>query len=273
VHEAERLNVMATFSFEVSESLEFYGDVLYSESEITRPSRSVMNHVGGQALQLPAGASATYGGNMFSLGGWLPASQIPGSGGMCPIQGFQHLNACPKDFLGLPTPTIDNAPNSAAHGGWGDLVALDFIVGEYQLDDQNSNESTTEEILLGAKGDFEWFGGKSAFYDVSYGYSSNESDEYQLTIIKDNMELALNGLGGPNCTPNGIDDMNLTLANPYWGGFDYFLSGVDPEYMFNNTTNISQALTSTNQGQGGVVGSLTPTCLVIPTPKWVTVTS
>ena len=258
VNETERTNVMATFSFEVSEALELYGDVLYSNSEITRPSRGAMNHVGGQALQLPSGSSAFSGlfgaQSVHALSGWIPNGNLPELGGTCPIPGFGELKACPRDLLAAfvnpayATQTFDNAPNNAANGGWGDLVPLDFIVGEYELDDQNSNESTTEKILLGAKGDFEWFGGKSAFYDVSYGYSSNESEEYQLTIIKDNMELALNGLGGPDCTPNGISDMNLTVGNPYFGPLNYFLSGVDPEYIFNNTPNVSQALTSTNQG-------------------------
>ena len=258
VNEAERANVMATFSFAVNDGLEFYGDVLYSESEVIRPSSSTMNHIGGQALQLPSGSSsfsALFGAqSVHALAGWIPNEQLPELGGTCPIPGFGDLNACPRDLLAAfvspayATPSFDNAPNNASHGGWGDITALDFIVGEYALDDSNTNESKTNKILLGVKGEFEWFGNKEAFYDVSYGYSSNESESYQLTIIKDNMELALNGLGGPDCTPNGISDMNLTLANPYYAPLSYFLSGVDPEYMFNNTPNISQALTSTNQG-------------------------
>lgn len=65
------------------------------------------------------------------------------------------------------------------------------------------------------------------------------------------MELAANGLGGPNCTPNGIPNFNLD-SETYWQflGPSVFLV-VAPSYPWNLRESMSQALTSSNQGQGG----------------------
>ena len=46
-------------------------------------------------------------------------------------------------------------------------------------------------------------------YDVTYSLSQSSIEQEYETLIRDRTELALYGLGGENCTPNGSTDVNF----------------------------------------------------------------
>jgi outer membrane receptor protein involved in Fe transport len=72
--------------------------------------------------------------------------------------------------------------------------------------------------------------------------------------------MAANGLGGPNCTPNGVGDFDWQGQPGPFGGaiptaWDYYGDGYTqtffPGYVLTTRESLSYALTSNNQGQGG----------------------
>jgi outer membrane receptor protein involved in Fe transport len=221
VPETERLNSMVHFSHEFSEKAQFYAEALYSQTDLALPTADVQSPVGTQFLQLPVG--------------------VPGVG----------LGALNPTGV-LPNPL--NAPIRVANGGFGNLNLMDFAVGTYGDPTSVTNDSETQRFVVGLKGDLPMLG-RAVGYDVSFGYSRNESVRREDSLNKDRLELALNGLGGPNCVPNGVANLPLlespALA-PIFRQFGLVLAApFDPEYPLNNRGNISLALSSTNQGQGG----------------------
>ncbi|NKB33207.1 MAG: TonB-dependent receptor [Pseudomonadales bacterium] len=80
--------------------------------------------------------------------------------------------------------------------------------------------------------------------------SQSSIEQQYETIIRDRTELALYGLGGPNCTPNGTPNLNF-LAVPGFGALSGLFDIVFPNYILNTREGWSQALTSTNHGQDG----------------------
>ena len=228
IPDTDRLNSMLHFSHEFSDSAEVYAEVLYSQTDVDLRSVDVTSPVGTQFLQLPVGV---------------------------PLVGLGTLN--PDGSMRAPAqqPRPANAPILTANGGFGNLNHMDFSVGTYGEATTTSNDSETQRYVLGLKGDLP-FAGREVGYDVSFGYSRNESIRRELALNKDRLELALNGLGGPDCVPNGVRNLPLTedpRLSPVFGGPFSLLLGapLDPEYSNNSRGNISLALTSTNQGQGG----------------------
>ncbi|MCH2321933.1 MAG: TonB-dependent receptor, partial [SAR202 cluster bacterium] len=79
------------------------------------------------------------------------------------------------------------------------------------------------------------------------------------TFHRTRTELAAGGLGGPNCTPNGVSDFDWQGQPGPWGGalptvWDYYGNGYTqtffPNYVLTTRETISLDLTSNNQGQG-----------------------
>ena len=230
VPETERLNSMVHFSQDIGESAQFYAEVLYSKTDVTLPTADVTSPVGTQFLQLPVGAPL--GVPNFALGAINPDGTLRAPGAR-------------------PNPT--NAPILIANGGFGNLNHQDFAVGTYGDPTEVTNDSETQRYVIGLKGDLP-FGNRNVGYDVSVGYSRNESVRREDSLNKDRLELALNGLGGPDCVPNGVRDLQLLespLLRPMFAPFALLLGApLDPEYANNSRGNISLALSSTNQGQG-----------------------
>jgi iron complex outermembrane receptor protein len=115
-------------------------------------------------------------------------------------------------------------------------------------------------VQTGVRGEFYAVNNRRFNYDVSYAWSGTSFElEYQ-TFQRDRAELAANGLGGPNCTPNGVKDFNFVAArghiSPALPTFWDFLSGTFtqtffPGFVHTTRESLSLALTSNNHGQGG----------------------
>ncbi len=124
--------------------------------------------------------------------------------------------------------------------------------------DTSENNSKTFGGHVGFRGAFDAFD-REVTFDVSIGYSKNETFREELTVNRTALELAQNGLGGPNCVPNGVDDYDLNAdAGDFFGGgvfggpIAFTFTNPSPGYVLNMRKNISLALTSTNQGVGNV---------------------
>lgn len=223
-----RSSVVVSFDHSFSEQLNFYSMFQVSDQSTNRSDDGTVNVVGIGPYHLPP-----YGSTNHPLGS---AAQL---GAFAAV-------------AGNTIPTITNAPIDAANGGPGVPSFVEYI-SEVPRPGDRSYETTDlrhEAFQGGFEGDFE-FMDRQMRYDVSYSWS--RSDVYRLdrSFQRDRMELAANGLGGPNCTPNGISNFNLD-SQRYWQllGSTVFLV-VAPSYPWMMRESISQALTSSNQGQGG----------------------
>ena len=223
-----RSSVVLSFDHSFSEQFNFYSMLQVSDQSTNRSDDGTVNVVGIGPYHLPP-----YGSTNHPLGS---AAQL---GAFAEVAGNQ-------------IPTITNAPIDIANGGPGVPAFVEYI-SEVPRPGDRSYETTDlrhESFQGGFEGDFE-FMDRQMRYDLSYAWS--RSDVYRLdrSFQRDRMELAANGLGGPNCTPNGISNFNLD-SQTYWQllGSTVFLV-VAPSYPWVMRESISQALTSSNQGQGG----------------------
>lgn len=219
----ERFSAAAALNHDFSDSLKFYSFFQYSQNEIQREDLGNSNSL-GPAVMLPEGNA------VFGLGSRA-------GGGL---------------FL-APTPSIPNAPVRAANGGIGTLAFVGYNTHiPFPGGNESINETHTQGAQLGLKGDFSLFDRKFD-WDVSYAYSKTDLSRTERTIDRYKAELAINGLGGPNCVPNGTTTYNLNgdiaYGNPALN-FPLFRE-YQPGYPQNLRETISLALTSTNQGQGG----------------------
>jgi outer membrane receptor protein involved in Fe transport len=165
--------------------------------------------------------------------------------------------------IGLERPgeaDIPNSPMSAANGGPN--------VGMYQgvrdglprqLAENNVTWTNSSSVQLGMRGDFN-LNDRSYNYDVSYSFSQSSLEASYLTFNRERAEMAANGLGGPNCTPNGVPDFDFAGQPGPFGGavpqaWDFYAPGLVqtffPGFVFTTRESLSYALTSNNQGQGG----------------------
>ena len=223
-----KASVMLSFDHAFSEQFNFYSLFHVSDQDTNRSDDGTVNVVGIGPYHLPP-----YGTTNHPLGS---AAQLGAFAAMA----------------GNTIPTITNAPVDMANGGPGVPSFIEYV-SELPRPGDMSYETTDlrhESLQAGFEGDFE-FMDRQMRYDVSYAWS--RSDVYRLdrTFQRDRMELAANGLGGPNCTPNGIPNFNLD-SQRYWQllGSTVFLV-VAPSYPWMMRESISYALTSSNQGQGG----------------------
>ena len=75
------------------------------------------------------------------------------------------------------------------------------------------------------------------------------------TLHRERTELALQGLGGPDCTPNGVPDFDFVANDPFGAIWPAISAGFNdspfPGFILNLRETFSLALTSNNHGQGG----------------------
>lgn len=261
--EQQRASFMVSFTHEFSEKAEFYSLLQYNDQQLTRPTSGAFGSIDSFQTILPVGdpifglgsrapgviaaRNATFQG---ALGAGVPAQTA------LLIAGFAAQDA-------MPSPA--NAPVLAANGGPGTFVSMGYQLskrGDFSLNGNSSDsDSQTDGAMAGLKGEFEALN-RQMSYDVSISYSRNKTYREELTVNRTALELAQNGLGGPNCVPNGVDNYDLnadagdllgaafTGSGIFGGTLSYVTSNPAPGYVLNMKRNISLALTSTNQGVG-----------------------
>jgi outer membrane receptor protein involved in Fe transport len=214
----ERTSAAMSFEHTFSESAEFYSFFTYSDLETVREwdgiAFSRTNHLVFNPYVL--GALSTLIGNPYVAG---PAA---------------------------------NNPNLASNGGFGE----GYYGGGVQVGWPRSTEdilttNTTSGAQMGLRGELEGMGfnDTALSYDVSLAWSDSSIEQNYATMIRDRTENALNGLGGPNCTPNGTPNFPVD-ATPF-GALSGLWATVFPGYVLNTRESASLALTSTNHGQDG----------------------
>lgn len=213
----ERSSLAGSFEHTFSENLEFYSFFQYSEVDTTREGSSYAFSRSLHAIPTPAllGAFAEFAGNT----------------------------------PGLPPA---NNPNLAANGGFGEgflTPGSTISTGWPREDEDLITSNKTSGLQAGFRGDFE-LADRPMTYDVSLSLSESSIEQEYNTMIRDRTELALSGLGGPNCTPNGTTDFNF-LAVPFLAPLSGVFDIVFPNYILNTRESFSLALTSTNHGQDG----------------------
>ena len=247
-NKAERSSVALSFDHTFSESAEFYLFASHSENQVT---------LEGGGLNNTGGSSTTRGPTVFFA--------QPGAYIRNPAFGFNAIGQTMElgffaPEAGLERPTeIPNAPVSMANGGpnfafWAN--PRDNI----PRDGQRSNFTNTSADLIqtGMRGDFV-FNDRDWNYDIGLSWSSTSNEQSYQVFNRERTELAANGLGGPNCTPNGRPDFNFEDEPGPFGGavpqaWDFYGALTQtffPGYVFTTRESLSYALTSNNHGKDG----------------------
>ena len=248
--DTERSSIAMAFDHTFSEAVEFYSFANYMENDI----------------MLEGGGLNNTGGSSTTRGPTLVLAQ-PGAYTRNPYYGYQAIGQtaelgyyAPQAGLTRPTAAdIPNAPVAMANGG----INVAFLANPRDgipRDGVRSNTNYTDSSIVqaGLRGDFD-YQDRPWSYDVSFSWSSSSNEQTYQTFNRMNTELAANGLGGPNCTPNGISDFDFTGPNAglNYGvpqAWDYYGDGYTqtffPGYVLTTREAISLALTSNNQGQG-----------------------
>ena len=244
--EATRNSFAGAFNHTFEDGTEFYSFFQYSDSNTLRADDGY-NQSRGPTVFLAAPGS--YAGNP-AFGGY--------GIGMSAELGYFAPN------VGLTRPTaaqITNSPMSAANGG--PNVAM-YQGLRYGLPRKGANDNTTwtntTGVQAGFRGEFE-VGERVFNYDVGVSWSGSSLEQTYRTFARDRAELAANGLGGPNCVPNGRPDFDFINArvlgsnqlnawNPRAFG-PGLTQTFFPGFVFTTRESMSYALTSNNHGQGG----------------------
>ena len=246
--ETSRESFAASFDHTFSESAEFYAFASHMENEVK---------LQGGGLNNTGGSSATRGPMMFLA--------TPGSTNAAAPFGFfgsQTELGYFAPYIGLERPTAADMPNHPIALANGGVNALSWagIRDNIPRDGERPNFTNVEETLLqsGMRGDFA-FNDRDWNYDVSYSWSTTSNEQTYQAFDRRRTELAANGLGGPNCTPNG--DPNFDFINaPIFGGAapntwaeyaTFAYQTFFPGYVFNTRESLALALTSNNHGQDG----------------------
>lgn len=249
--ETERSSFAMAFDHTFSEAAEFYSFVNYSENKVI---------LEGGGLNNTGGSAQTRGPTVFLA--------QPGAYTRNPAFGGNAIGQTAElgffaDQIGLTRPTaadIPNAPVDIANGG----INVAFLANPRDgipRTGQRSNTTETNATLVqaGLRGDFE-YNDRPWNYDVSVSWSSTSNEQSYQAHNRINTELAANGLGGPNCTPNGVADFDFQGQPGPFGGavpqaWDFFGNGFTqtffPGYVLTSREALSLALTSNNHGQGG----------------------
>lgn len=245
----ERDSIAGAFNHTFNENAEFYSFFQYSDTTIER-SDSGSNGTRGPTVFLAAPGS--HAGN----------PRFGGYGiGMTAELGYYAAEA------GLTRPTsIPNAPNALANGGLNVPFYASVWNGNTPRTGGNSNitETHTLGVQAGVKGEFYAMDDRRFNYDVSYSWSGTSFEQEYQTFQRDRAELAVNGLGGPNCTPNGVSDFNFRDEPGPFGGalptmwnvsnnayYKGYTQTFFPGFVFTTRESLSLALTSNNQGRDG----------------------
>ena len=251
VRDTQRTSFAAAFDHTFSEAAEFYAFANYMENEII---------LEGGGLNNTGGSSTTRGPTVMLAqpGAYIRSPQLGGNA----IGQFSELGYY-APAIGLTRPTeadIPNAPVSLANGGMNITHLVNPRDGIPRTGDR-SNFNTTESSIVqaGLRGDFT-YNDRPWSYDVSLSWSQSSNEQTYQTFNRTRTELAVNGLGGPNCTPNGVPDFDWQHQPGPFGGavptaWDFFGDGYTqtffPGYVLTTRESISLGLTSNNQGQGG----------------------
>ncbi|MEX0962494.1 MAG: TonB-dependent receptor [Pseudohongiellaceae bacterium] len=249
--DTERSSFAMAFDHTFSEAAEFYSFVNYSENEII---------LEGDGLNNTGGSATTRGPTVFLA--------QPGAYTRNPAFGGNAIGQTMElgffaDQIGLTRPTaadITTAPVDIANGG----INVAFLSNPRDGIPRNGKRSNSTEtnatlVQAGLRGDFE-FSDRPWNYDVSVSWSSTSNEQSYTVHNRRNSELAANGLGGPNCTPNGVEDFDFAGQPGPFGGavpqaWDFFNQGFTqtffPGFVLTTRESLSLALTSNNQGQGG----------------------
>ncbi|MBT3531590.1 MAG: TonB-dependent receptor [Gammaproteobacteria bacterium] len=211
----ERTSVAGSFEHTFSDSVEFYSFFQHSDTQTRREGNEI-----GFSRSL----------HVIPAPGWL--------GVLAPYVG----NA--------PVGPILNNPTLASNGGFGEgylTVGNAIQTGWPREQDNRITDNRTAGIQAGLRGEFE-LADKVYNFDVSYSASQSSIESQANALVRDRTELALYGLGGESCVPNGSTDFNFGAAG--FGFLGFAFDEVFPNYVLNTRDTFSQALTSTNQGQG-----------------------
>jgi len=238
--EQQRVTTMATFKYEFNEAAELYAMGQYYQQDIKRPASGAFGAIDALNAVLPVGDP------VWGLGSRSPAFLAAGGAA-----------GLPGSLAALPRPA--NAPILAANGGPNALTYMGYQLSEHGTyefhPDHNDSESETYGGHIGLRGIFN-SGDREMSYDISLSHQQTTTYREEQTVNRNRLELAQNGLGGPNCVPNGVDDYDL-VSDPFGGGvfsvagpLGFTFTNAAPGYVLNMRRNTSLALTSTNQGQG-----------------------
>ncbi len=244
-NKTERNSFAASFGHSFSEQAELYAFSHYSDANVVRADDGYNNSRGPTVFLAQPGAylrNPSFGfnaiGQTLELGFFAPEA-------------------------GLTRPTeadIPNSPVSAANGG-PNVASYQGVRDGYprSLAENNVTWTNSSSAQLGIRGDFN-VGDRAFNYDVSYSFSQSSLEARYKTFNRERAELAANGLGGPNCTPNGIPDFDFANEPGPFGGavpqaWDFYAPGLVqtffPGFVFTTRESLSYALTSNNHGQGG----------------------
>ena len=229
----ERDSIAAAFNHSFGESAEFYSFAQWSSSDIRRSDSGAYNARGPAFFLAAPGSHSNFIGQQLELGNMAAAA-------------------------GLTPPTagsLTNAPIDVRNGGPNVPMSANVVLGNAPRvgADNNINRTETLGVQAGLRGEFEAVGDRRWHYDVSYAWSGTSFELDYKTFQRDRAELAVNGLGGPSCTPNGVPDFNFTSVPGFWqtptaGNFtQYFFPG----FVHTTRESLSLALTSNNHGQDG----------------------
>ena len=243
----ERDSLSAAFSHRFNEAAEFYSFAQWSQSDIERSDSGYVSARGPSFFLAQPGAHAG----------------VPAWGGYGIGQTAELGYFAPAVGLSRPTASdIPNAPIALANGGPNVPMSGTVQTGNFPRSGGNTNMNTTETMGLqaGVKGEFYALNDRRFNYDVGVSWSGTSFElEYQ-TFQRDRAELAVNGLGGPNCTPNGVSDFDFRSARgavspalpTFWDFLgDTFTQEYFPGFVHTTRESLSLALTSNNHGQDG----------------------
>ena len=286
--DTERRSFSMAFDHTFSDSAEFYSFVNYAENKIVVEGGGLNNTGGSSNARGPTfflaqpGAHNRLSFQQLNAAMLVPPAQyaqieaamlhtVPFSAG-APLELGYFAD---RVGLGLTPPTatdITNAPVDAANGGIN--VAFGSTIRDgIPRDGKRSNSTETNSSLVqaGLRGDFT-YNERPWNYDVSFSWSQTSNEQQYQTLDRFRSELAANGLGGPNCTPDGVIDFDFinepnvdlsafnvpdaqskAIFGSAWpgalgaGATQTFFPG----YVLTTREALSLALTSTNHGQDG----------------------
>lgn len=237
---SERASLAASFEHRFNDNVEFYSFFQHATSDTLIEDGGVATSRSVHLYLPPPGASLSQGpglnafiGSVAELGAFAAAAG--------------NVRPGPDD--------ITNSPLDIRNGGLGTgMFGGTVRTGDPRTGNTRTNESVTSGVQMGLRGDFDW-NDRAFNYDVSYSWSGTSFEQNYLTLNRQNTELALQGLGGPNCTPNGIPDFDFVGNDPtgaVLGGLSSNFNDFPfPGYILNLRESLSLGLTSSNQGQGG----------------------
>ncbi|MBC53738.1 MAG: hypothetical protein CMQ34_15330 [Gammaproteobacteria bacterium] len=243
----ERDSLAGAFDHAFSDTVEFYSFAQYSNSDIERSDSGAYTSRGPTMFLAQPGA---HRGN-------------PAWGGYSIGQPMELGYFAPAIGLARPTAAdITNAPTDIRNGGLNAPSYANMNIGSSPRMGGGNQVSRTEAlgVQAGFKGEFIAMDNRRFNYDVSYSWSGTSFELEYKTFQRDRAHLAANGLGGPNCTPNGVPDFDFISARGHISPFiptawDFVGSSMTqlffPGFVFNTYESLSYALTSNNQGKDG----------------------